>query len=153
MGRKKEWNMNGKKPTYLGLIFFSILTILLGSCNRATTPDETPTAVPVTSAPISGEEIREDAMVERVEVLILESFPVQVSVQISGSLPDSCTEVVSTNVEQQGQRYLVLITTARPADKECAQVIRPFTETVSLDVLGRPAGDYQVLVNGVEFQL
>ena len=91
-----------------------------------------------------------NATVESIEVVVLESFPVQINVNASGYLPDSCTKIHTITKEKQGNIFLVAIKTVRPADAVCAQVIVPFQEVISLDVYGLKAGIYNVNVNGVK---
>ena len=89
------------------------------------------------------------APVDSIEILILESFPVQVMIIARGSLPDSCTEIGNITQLREGNTFLVAIETLRDPDLICAQVTVPFQESVSLDVEGLPAGTYVVDVNGV----
>lgn len=103
----------------------------------ATTP--TPTGLLVTGT----------AVVEDIDILILESFPVQVHVVARGYTPDGCTEIDQALVERQDDTFRVTITTVRPANVACIDIIRPFEQTIPLDVLGLPAGTYSVDVNGV----
>jgi len=105
-------------------------------------PTEEPTAEP-------GEMIIGEATVESIEVLILESFPVQVHVRVSGYLGDGCTELGDINVERVDDTFNVTIQTQRPADAICTQQLVGFEETIPLDVQGLEAGTYTVDVNGV----
>jgi len=89
------------------------------------------------------------ANVQRIEIVILESFPVQVHVKAFGYLPDSCTTISDISQSREGDTFQVVIMTSRPADAVCAQVLVGFDEVVPLDVLGLPAGTYTVDVNGV----
>ncbi|MFA9403084.1 MAG: hypothetical protein ACERKY_08465 [Anaerolineales bacterium] len=97
----------------------------------------------------SGEFIRGEAVVEDVEILFLESFPLGVHAVASGYLPDPCTDIDEISVEMEGNHFEVLITTLREAEVMCAQVIEAFEQNVPLDVYGLPAGDYTVTVNGI----
>ncbi|HIH43800.1 MAG TPA: protease inhibitor I42 family protein [Candidatus Methanoperedenaceae archaeon] len=90
-----------------------------------------------------------NATVEDIEIIELESFPVQINVVAKGYLPDGCTRIHKIEKDRQGNRFLVMITTIRPADAVCTQVIVPFRETIPLDVHGLKAGSYTVSVNGV----
>lgn len=81
--------------------------------------------------------------------MLLESFPIQVRVAARGYLSDSCTEIREITKERDGNTFQITITTSRPADKMCPQVIVPFEEAISLYVVGLPAGVYTVEVNGV----
>jgi hypothetical protein len=88
------------------------------------------------------------AMVERIDVLILESFPVQVHAVVAGSLPDPCTELGAPTQGRDGNAISVTIPTTRDPEVVCAQVITPFEVTVPL--AGEfPPGSYTVTVNGV----
>jgi inhibitor of cysteine peptidase len=100
-------------------------------------------------------DIRELASVDDIDIVILESFPVQVNVIARGNLPDACTRIDNVTVNREGNTFMVTITTLRPARAVCAQVIMPFEEVVSLDVIGLEAGTYTINVNGVTgtFQL
>lgn len=94
-----------------------------------------------------GEVLRRLAQVEELELMILKSFPVQVRATVTGTLPDACTEIDEVSQEREGSELRVTITTRRPADALCAQVIGHFQETVALEVHGLPAGTYEVVVN------
>jgi inhibitor of cysteine peptidase len=89
------------------------------------------------------------ARVDSIEILILESFPVQINVVARGSLPDGCTEIGEVVRNRSGNEFTVKITTVRPTDAICTQALVPFEEIVSLDVYGLKAGTYTVEVNGV----
>jgi pimeloyl-ACP methyl ester carboxylesterase len=140
------------------LLSVLVLTLLLTSCGRPTaspTPTEVvpqptatiePTPEPTT---VEGGVITKEAMVESIEILLLESFPIQVHVVARGNLPDSCTEISEITEERDENTFRVIITTSRPADAMCAQVLVPFEEVIALDVVGLPAGVYTVNVNGV----
>jgi hypothetical protein len=90
-----------------------------------------------------------NATVESIEIMVLESFPVQIKVNARGYLPDGCTKIDEITKEKKDNTFLVRIKTVRPADTFCTQVIVPFQEVISLDVYGLKAGIYTVDVNGV----
>lgn len=89
------------------------------------------------------------ADVENIQILILESFPVQVRVIAEGYLPDGCTEIDKIKTERERNIFNVSINTKRPKDAICTRTIESFTETIPLDVQGLKAGNYTVNVNGV----
>jgi hypothetical protein len=89
------------------------------------------------------------AAVEAVDVLILESFPVQVNVVARGNLPDGCTTISDATQERDGNTFRVMITTVRPVDAMCTEALVLFEKVIALDVYGLPAGVYTVDVNGV----
>jgi heat shock protein HslJ len=89
------------------------------------------------------------ANVNDIEIMLLESFPVQVNVVARGEHLDSCTKVDTITTRREGNTFFVTITKSRPANKMCAQVITPFREVITLDMAGLKAGVYTVDVNGV----
>ena len=105
-------------------------------------PAPTPTA-PYTDV------MTKPAQVTSVDLLMLESFPVQVHAVVKGDFPDACTSIATANQRREGNTFYIELMTTRPADMACAQVITPFEHTVPLDVAGLPAGTYTVDVNGV----
>ncbi|HWQ95938.1 MAG TPA: hypothetical protein VN368_01060 [Candidatus Methylomirabilis sp.] len=91
-----------------------------------------------------------NATVESIEIISLESFPVQIKVNARGYLPDGCTRIQGITKEKKENTFFVTIRTVRPADAFCTQAIVPFQEMISLDVYGFKAGIYTVDVNGVK---
>ena len=129
------------------IVLISMLFALLAACAPAAPAvTETPSPI-VTEVPTFGSV----AVVKSVDVLLLESFPLQVNVVIRGDLPDAgCTTIASVEQVREGNTFtLTLIITTDPLAL-CAQVLTPFEEVVSLDVLGLPAGIYTVDVHGVQ---
>lgn len=105
----------------------------------------TPTAEPTVEATAPGKVITgENAIVEDLQIMILESFPVQVRVIIRGSLPDGCTSIKEINPVRDGDSFNIHIITQRPAEAMCTEALVPFEESASLDVYGLPAGNYTV---------
>ena len=89
------------------------------------------------------------ASVDEIDILILESFPVQINVIASGNLPDPCTEISEVLQEKEGNTFFITIKTYR-SPGFCIQVLAPFEEIIPLEVYGLPAGTYTVDVNGVQ---
>ena len=89
------------------------------------------------------------ALVDEIDILILESFPVQINVIARGNLPDPCTEISEVLQEREGDTFFITIKTYR-SPGFCIQVLAPFEEIISLEVYGLPAGTYTVDVNGVQ---
>jgi len=89
------------------------------------------------------------ANVTEIEISILESFPVQVHVVAKGYLPNPCTQINQIIQNREGNNFTVTITT-KTSPGPCIQVIKPFEETIPLDVYGLSAGTYNVNVNGIE---
>jgi inhibitor of cysteine peptidase len=128
--------MSKQKNTGLRVLTLALLLALLAACG------------PSTPTPPGGDDTGL-AQVESIDIVLLESFPVQVHVLAKGTLPDSCTTINRISRDREGNAFLVILTTARPEGVACAQVLTPFEETIPLDVYGLDAGTYTVDVNGV----
>ena len=89
------------------------------------------------------------APVEEIEIIILESFPVQVFVKASGYLPNPCIEIDTITQKREGNDFYITIKTL-PLSDICIPMITSFEEVISLEVYGLPAGTYTVDVNGVQ---
>ena len=111
-----------------------------------------PTATPAPDE--DGEDAEEDviikdAVITEIDILLMESWPLQARVQIDGELGDGCTELMPITVEREGDTFHIMVKTTRPADAVCTMELRFFSESVALDILGLEAGTYTVDVNGV----
>jgi len=91
-----------------------------------------------------------DAYVDSVDLVYLESFPVQIQAKVAGNLADPCTEIAEVNEIRQDKNIYIKIKTSRPNDATCAQVLTPFEKVVPLAVKGLKAGTYQVDINGAK---
>lgn len=141
------------KSKYL-LIFIVALAIAISGCscpttlvsnNSSNTSQNQTTGVEDTN---EGEFITGLASVDSVQALVMESFPVQVSVEATGYLPDGCTEISNVTTKKDGNKFYLEISTVRPRDALCTQALVPFTKSIPLDVYGLEKGVYTVDVNG-----
>ncbi len=90
------------------------------------------------------------ATVESIEIVIAESFPVQVFAILRGHLGDGCTEITGiTSRGPEDNRFDIEITTQRPPGAMCTQALVPFEHNVPIEAYGLPAGDYEVVADGV----
>jgi inhibitor of cysteine peptidase len=162
---KKIANTKFLKCVKIMSVLFLICAVILSGCvekgqnNMSTKPASniTPTGkVSPEGNATSGqgtdgkEYIYGTATVETVQVMTLESFPVQIHVVAEGYLPDGCTEINEIKTERADNNFNVNISTKRPKDAICTQAIVPFNETIPLDVQGLKAGNYTLNVNGVK---
>jgi len=137
---------------WTALLIFALAACTLPGPQTATqSPDEpvssdTPIVTDEPTVP-TGETVTGVAIVDSVDLLIAESFPVQVFATVHGSLPDGCTSIDQIIPTLEGNTFNVSITTSRPVDLICTQALAPFEENFALDVNGLPAGDYTVIVN------
>ena len=99
-------------------------------------------------------ERRRLAHITGVVLQVLESWPMQVIVEVSGELPDPCHGLWWT-VAVDGNTYDVEVWSVSPppdSDLACAMMIQPFVENVPLGG-GFVAEDYTVIVNGEAHEL
>lgn len=88
-----------------------------------------------------------EAYIDTIEVNILESYPVQAQAIVRGHLPDACTYIEHVAVARESTSFRIRLATARQPNQRCAQVLTPFEEIVPLEVIGLPAGQYDVRLN------
>lgn len=135
----------------LGLLFLSGCTAPQASPAPATrqpsqpVSSSTPTAGPTVEAPVPAKVVTgENAIIDGLQIMMLESFPVQVRAVIRGSLPDGCTTIKEINPTRDGKTFNIHIITERPAEAMCTAALAPFESAASLEVYGLPAGTYTV---------
>lgn len=142
-----------RSKVLLVVVFVALLALGCSWLPGAPTAAVQPTAyAPETAVPTepSNDGVVEGvAAVESIDILILESFPVQVQAVARGNLPDGCTTLNEVTVERTGNTFQVTITTVRPVGMVCTEALVPFEKVIPLDVYGLPAGTYTVIVNGV----
>ncbi len=96
-------------------------------------------------------EQRSLATVETLDVMIMESLPLQISVSVSGYLPTPCNSLLTPAVSYKDNTFTVTLAYRELGPAEtCIAVIEEYTTSVSLDVEGLSAGTYQVIVNDQE---
>nr|BCX01804.1 MAG: hypothetical protein KatS3mg041_1850 [Bacteroidota bacterium] len=87
------------------------------------------------------------AVVESLEVRLVQEPAMRAEVLVRGYVPDGCTELHEVRQVRQGWRVEVELITRRPVGVLCTQAIRPFRYYLFLpDVL--PPGQYELVVNG-----
>ena len=119
-----------KKILFLSTLFV-ILSLLLGSCSG-----------------IHDDIDERLAPVESIDILVLESFPVQIHVLVNGYLPTPCYEITRIEKHREGNTFYVKLM-MKDSGLVCIQKIEPFQEVVALDVYGLSTGTYYVDVNGI----
>jgi len=139
--------MKYHRPLITAMALFALLLLAcISSCKKEPQPDTTvPKETPTPDK--NATYIYRKAGIESIQIQKMESMPVQVSVLVNGWLSDSCTSLDQITQERDGKDFLITITTKRPADVNCLQMITPFQQTIPLDVLGLKAGTYTVTVN------
>jgi hypothetical protein len=120
------------------VVAFPVLAIaMLGSaCSTPVGPDDEP-------GPI------EPIQITKVDVLLLESFPVQGMAHVEGIIGDACSTLLPIEQSRSGSTITISIRMQRlPAGALCVQVAKLYDETISLGTLS--TGEYALRVNDVE---
>ncbi len=89
------------------------------------------------------------APIHNVEVVFMESFPVQVGVKIEYGLRDGCTTFHESAVTRDGNEITIEITTRRPVDAICDMAYRFGEEYVNLGSDFTEGTTYTLKVNEV----
>jgi inhibitor of cysteine peptidase len=87
--------------------------------------------------------------VNETDVLLLESFPVQVEAVVKGTLPSACSTVDEVSQRREGNLVEVTVLTRTRRGQVCIASLKGVTERVRLQG-GFPPGDYLLRVNGKE---
>jgi hypothetical protein len=142
------------KPTLL--ILCILITASLAGCaspgdspvtpnpDGGTPPGSTPVSSTPTVDPQGGA-----VYIDSTDLLIAESFPVQVSLRIAGNLPTPCHEFRSSvaHPDAENRIYVNAWSESDPAAM-CAQVLQPFELSVAIPMGGEADGSYSVWLNG-----
>jgi hypothetical protein len=91
---------------------------------------------------------RADAQVYEAELLIMESYPVQVSLLVSGTLLSPCYDFGFEVSEPNADNQIFVEVYSVEVRDTCDMMVQPFNENISLSVAGLPDGVYKVFVNG-----
>jgi len=147
---KKQIN----KTLFLVLLVFMVA---LSACQPSPIIDPDPDSPVSSNDPVNQpvdkdyEGYQQNVYVDSLQILIMESFPVQVMVNVAGNLPDGCTSIVgSKSVMVDDSTFELSIFTERPEDMMCTMALVPFEESIRLEVEGLSAGTYIVKGFGLE---
>jgi hypothetical protein len=135
-----------------------LILIFLSACSSSPTPPspDTPvnnlTPLPLSDPPYEpqpGDDAltRGPAFVEATDILILESFPLQFQLSLSGNLPTPCNELRIV-VDEPDANNIIAVEVYSVVDPNaiCVQVLQPFQASVNLGSF--PSGHYTITVNG-----
>ena len=124
------------------LIVGMLLVACAASGDDPTTPSNTsPTTIPGGTVPADASPV----FVDSTDILLLESFPVQVVMRVTGNLPTPCHELV-WEVEDDGSAISVTLASVTDPDMSCIQVLEPFE--ISIPLGSFESGAREVLLNG-----
>jgi hypothetical protein len=150
----------------VALLFFAIFLsacAVQSTAGTGSTPEPPGPDTPVTSPPDpTGEEpipapwepkpgdesmSRGEAFVSETDMLVLESFPVQYVLQLSGSLPTPCHQLrVDVSEPDEQNRIQLEVYSLVDPNEVCIQVLEPFEANINLGSFSD--GSYTIWVNG-----
>lgn len=116
--------------------------LLLGACGDA---GSDPTGDEQTEGTAPSDWTRSEAFIGDAQVLILESFPIQIRLSVTGDLPTPC-HIPVWEVEDDGATIAVTLESAADPDEACTQVLEPFEVTIDLGSFSE--GSRTVTLNG-----
>ncbi len=137
---------------HMRLVLFSCLLLMVGCTHTPamTTPVYTPvsgvTVEPTLSLTEEENMTRSQVFIDSTELLILESYPIQVHLQLAGSLPTPCHKLRSfiTPPDKENRIFIEVYSAVDP-EVVCVQVLEPFSSTINLGSF--PSGHYIVYLN------
>jgi hypothetical protein len=113
-----------------------LLAILFSACGGSVDqPVDSTTPTTPTPAPAEIPDEADPVFVETTDILLMESFPVQVALRVTGNLPTPCHQAV-WEVEDDGTTIAVRLASITEPDVFCAQVLEPFDISI-------PLGDFE----------
>lgn len=137
-----------------------LLALFVAACEGATDPDPTivptvviptedPTLPTATTEPLPTDDMSSEASFF-IETMDVTSSDGRIDVTLTGNLPDACTEIqtVEQTFDLDTNTFNLNVRTERPQDVACAEVLTPFSQTITLQTADLPAGSYQVAVQG-----
>ena len=136
-------------------VFVALACLTVMGCKLVQSLGKTPqapgTQEPAVQAPSATEPSlsRGDAFITSQELLVKESYPLQVSLHLTGSLPTPCHQLKVEVSEPDADNIIVVDAYSLVDPNEmCIQVLKAFDETIPLDSYGD--GTYTVVLNGAE---
>lgn len=102
---------------------------------------------PYAPKPEDADLIQGEVFLDKMDLLIRESYPPQISLNLSGNLPTPCHQLrVQINEPDDNNKINVDAYSVADPDQICVQVLEPFE--ASIDMGTYPGGHYSVWVNG-----
>lgn len=99
-----------------------------------------------------GEEtLRGEVYISEAQLIIMESYPIQVAITLRGDLPTPCHSLkyqYEVQAFPELKRIDVNVYSQAEADAVCVQMLQPFEENLGLDMQGAAEGLYALYLNG-----
>jgi hypothetical protein len=94
-----------------------------------------------------GQTFRSETAIYDVQVIVQESLPMRVQLQVRGEHADGCELPVIVTQGRAGNTITVEIYREIPADTFCPMILQPYEDTIPIDGTFEP-GSYVFIVNG-----
>lgn len=91
-------------------------------------------------------------IIEKVDVVTLESYPYQLRLTVGGYQPDGCLLPVKVEQRREGNVVYVEIFREVPLSMICTMQLVPYNETIALEG-GFESGAYRITINGFEVEV
>ncbi|MHA2428070.1 MAG: hypothetical protein ACXADB_08620, partial [Candidatus Hermodarchaeia archaeon] len=95
------------------------------------------------------DQVRAPAYLGEMQIFIMESYPVQISLYIQGELPTPC-HTFSYSITDPNEKLEIHVDAFSLVEDEavCVQMVQPFEENIPIPMAGQADGNYSVWVNG-----
>lgn len=123
-----------ERKQILAFMSLILVTLILSACGGSD------------SAESESSSANEPAMVDNIIIEFLENHYYAV---VTGFYPDSCTRISEVRQEFNGSAFNLSLSTAKPGDLMCAQMLTEYEVSILLETGGLLPGEYTVDVNGV----
>ena len=123
-----------------------LLIILVGSLFLGTSSEVSPMPPPADMPPGGHMTTNMPLVIEAVEVRVLESYPMQLTLQVKGYQQDGCQSPVQVAQSRDGSTVIVQVYRTMLPGAICPQVIQSYEASIKLEG-GYESGDYTIRVN------
>jgi hypothetical protein len=117
------------------------IALLIVACGNGVGPSSTSQPPPAGSIPEGAGPL----FVDSTDILLMESFPVQVALRVTGSLPTPCHRPV-WEVHDDGSTVAVTLASVADLGQVCVQVLEPVELSIPLGTF--ESGSREVTLNG-----
>ncbi|MDI6768721.1 MAG: hypothetical protein QMD04_03495 [Anaerolineales bacterium] len=114
---------------------------------EVTLPESSSFDLPYEPQPSDAVLVRSEVYLDETDILIMESYPVQIALLLQGSLPTPCHALrVAVSAPDAKNRIFIDVYSVTDPNQICIQVLAPLNSTVPLGSFA--SGHYTVWVNG-----
>ena len=125
-----------KRKILSTIILLSVSSLIVTACGGSGSQENSSTTSTASGTP---------AMVAGVSIDVINNH---YYAAVNGDYPDSCTRISDIQQKIDGDAIKFILSTGKPADLMCAQMITPFTVELLIETGGLLPGEYKVDVNG-----